>query len=87
MTQFTQNAQAAETSSQCAGIRLAGLIDQSRQAAERMAVERGEDDGMIIHRDVTANASTLTTDSGLFKFLKGMSTDVDPARLAIGARR
>jgi len=86
MTQFTQNAQAAETSSQCAGIRLAELLDQSRQAADRLAVERGEDDGMIMHQDVTANASTLTTDSDLFKFLKGMSPDVDPARSAVGAR-
>ena len=63
--------------------------DQSREAADRLAVERGEDDGMIMHQDVTASASTLTTGSGLFNFLKGMSpgVDADPARSAIGARR
>jgi len=30
--------------------------DQSREAADRLAIERGEDDGMIIRQDVTASA-------------------------------
>jgi hypothetical protein len=29
--------------------------DQSREAADRLAIERGEDDGMIIHQDATSN--------------------------------
>ena len=41
MSQFTQNAQDTETSSQHAGIRL--------------AIERGEDEGMIVHLDATSN--------------------------------
>lgn len=88
MTQFTQNAHDTETFSQSAGIRLAELIDQSREAVDRLAIERGEDDGMIMHRDATASASTLKTDKGVFKFPQGISpgTDVDPARSAVGAR-
>ena len=30
--------------------------DQSREAVDRLAVERGEDDGMIVHQGVTSNA-------------------------------
>jgi hypothetical protein len=30
--------------------------DQSREAADLLAIERGEDDGMIIRQDVTENA-------------------------------
>jgi len=30
--------------------------DQSREAADRLAIERGEDDGMIIRQDVTVSA-------------------------------
>ena len=76
MSQFTQDAQDTETSSQHAGIRLAELVDQnwsrnkseqlamregisltdqSREAADRLAIERGENDGMIIHQDATSN--------------------------------
>jgi hypothetical protein len=29
--------------------------DQSREAADRLAIERGEDDGMVVHQDVTFN--------------------------------
>ena len=29
--------------------------DQSREAADRLVIERGEDDGMIIHQDATSN--------------------------------
>jgi hypothetical protein len=29
--------------------------DQSREAADRLAIERGEDDGMIIHQDATSS--------------------------------
>jgi len=29
--------------------------DRSREAADRLAIERGEDEGMIIHQDVTSN--------------------------------
>jgi len=29
--------------------------DQSREAADRLAIEHGEDDGMIIHQDATSN--------------------------------
>jgi hypothetical protein len=29
--------------------------DQSREKADRLAIERGEDDGMIIHQDATSN--------------------------------
>jgi hypothetical protein len=29
--------------------------DQSREAADRLAIERGEDDGMIIHQDAASN--------------------------------
>jgi hypothetical protein len=30
--------------------------NQSREAADRLAIERGEDDGMIIRQDVTESA-------------------------------
>ena len=30
--------------------------DQSREAVDRLAIERGEDDGMIIRQDLTARA-------------------------------
>jgi len=30
--------------------------DESREAADLLAIERGEDDGMIIRQDVTASA-------------------------------
>ena len=57
MSQFTQNAQDTETSSQYAGIRLAELIDQnwSRNKSDHLAIERGEDEGMIVHQDATSN--------------------------------
>jgi hypothetical protein len=29
--------------------------DQFREAADRLAIERGEDDGMIIHQDATSS--------------------------------
>jgi hypothetical protein len=29
--------------------------DQPREAADRLAIERGEDEGMIIHQDATSN--------------------------------
>jgi hypothetical protein len=29
--------------------------DQSREAADHLAIERGEDDGMIVHQDATSN--------------------------------
>jgi len=29
--------------------------DESREAADRLAVEQGEDDGMIVHQDVMPN--------------------------------
>jgi hypothetical protein len=29
--------------------------DMSREAADRLAIERGEDDGMIVHQGVTSN--------------------------------
>jgi len=29
--------------------------DQSREAADRLAIECGEDDGMIIHQNATSN--------------------------------
>jgi hypothetical protein len=29
--------------------------NKSREAVDRLAIERGEDDGMIIHQDATSN--------------------------------
>jgi len=29
--------------------------DQSREAADRLAIERGEDDGMIVHQSASLN--------------------------------
>jgi hypothetical protein len=42
------------TATQRAQEKTAGC-DQSREAADRLAIERGEDDGMIVHQDATSN--------------------------------